>query len=195
MIEVALLLAAQMRSEQPLRVLDIGTGSGAIAVSIAKELPSARIYATDISPSALAIARRNATLNGVVERITFLCGDLFAALADHEAQFDLIVANPPYIRRAEIATLKPEVSQWEPSAALDGGADGLDFYRRIAAQAGQFVAPNGTIALEIGAGMGSEVTSILIQAGCFQDVKIVHDYAGRDRVAVAKVAADRNCSN
>jgi len=195
LIEVALLLAAQMRSEQPLRVLDIGTGSGAIAVSIAKELPSARIYATDISPSALAIARRNATLNGVVERITFLCGDLFAALADHEAQFDLIVANPPYIRRAEIATLKPEVSQWEPSAALDGGADGLDFYRRIAAQAGQFVAPNGTIALEIGAGMGSEVTSILIQAGCFQDVKIVHDYAGRDRVAVAKVAADRNCSN
>jgi len=143
----------------------------------------------------LAIARRNATLNGVVERITFLCGDLFAALADHEAQFALIVANPPYIRRAEIATLKPEVSQWEPSAALDGGADGLDFYRRIAAQAGQFVAPNGTIALEIGAGMGSEVTSILIQAGCFQDVKIVHDYAGRDRVAVAKVAADRNCSN
>ena len=195
LIEVALLLAAQLRSEQPLRVLDIGTGSGAIAVSIAKELPSARIYATDISPSALAIARRNATLNGVVERITFLCGDLFAALADHEAQFDLIVANPPYIRRAEIATLKPEVSQWEPRTTLDGGADGLDFYRRIAAYAGHFLAPNGAIALEIGAGMGSEVLPILVQAGLYRDVKIFHDYAGRDRVAVAKVAADRNGSN
>jgi release factor glutamine methyltransferase len=92
-------------------------------------------------------------------------------------------------------TLKPEVCQWEPRAALDGGADGLDFYRRIAAHAGHFLAPNGTIALEIGAGMGSEVMPILVQAGLSRDVKIFHDYAGRDRVAVAKVAADRNGSN
>ena len=195
LIEVALLLAAQSRSDKPVRVLDIGTGSGAIAVSIAKELPSARIYATDISPTALAIARRNAKLNGVIERINFRGGDLYTAIADQEARFDLIVANPPYIRRAEIATLKPEVSQWEPRAALDGGADGLDFYRRIAAQAGQFLAPKGTIALEIGAGMGSEVLPILIQAGVFQDVKIVHDYAGWERVAVASVATDLACSN
>jgi len=195
LIEVALLLAAQSRSDKPLRVLDIGTGSGVIAVSIAKELPSARIFATDISPSALAIARRNATLNGVIERIIFRCGDLYAAIADQKTQFDLIVTNPPYIRRAEIATLKPEVSQWEPSAALDGGADGLDFYRRIAAQAGQFLAPKGTIALEIGSGMGAEVLPILIQAGPFQDVKIVHDYAGRERVAVARVTTDLASSN
>jgi release factor glutamine methyltransferase len=195
LIEVALLLAAQLRLDKPLRVIDIGTGSGVIAVSLAKELPSARIYATDISPSALAIARRNATLNGVVERITFRCGDLFAALADQKAQFDLIVANPPYIRRAEIATLKPEVFKWEPRTALDGGADGLDFYRRMAAQAGHFLAPNGAMVLEIGAGMGSEVLPILSQARLYRDVKIVHDYAGRDRVAVAKIAADLDCSN
>ena len=195
LIEVALLLAARSRSAKPLRMLDIGTGSGAIAVSMAKELPSARIYATDISPSALAIARSNATLNGVIERIVFRCGDLYAAIADQKAQFDLIVANPPYIRRAEIAALKPEASQWEPRAALDGGADGLDFYRRIAAQAGQFLAPKGAMALEIGAGMGSEVLPILIQAGLYRDLKIVHDYAGRERVAVVKAAADRNCSN
>ena len=195
LIEVALLLAAQSRSDKPLRVLDIGTGSGVIAVSIAKELPSARIFATDIFPSALAIARRNAMLNGVIERIVFWCGDLYAAIADQKAQFDLIVTNPPYIRRAEIATLKPEVSQWEPSAALDGGADGFDFYRRIAAQAGQFLAPKGTIALEIASGMGAEVLPILIQARPFQYVKIVHDYAGRERVAVARFATDLTSSN
>jgi release factor glutamine methyltransferase len=195
LIEVALLLAAQSRSDKPLRVLDIGTGSGAIAVSMAKELPSARIYATDISPSALAIARRNATLNGVVERIIFRCGDLFAALADRTGQFDLIISNPPYIRRAEIATLKPEVSQWEPRTTLDGGADGLDFYRRIAAYAGHFLAPNGAIALEIGAGMGSEVMPILVQAGLSRDVNIFHDHAGRDRVASARAATDLACSN
>ncbi len=195
LIEIALLLAAESPSDEPLGVLDIGTGSGAIAVSLAKELPSARIYATDISPSVLAIARSNATLNGVVERITFRCGDLFAAIADQEAQFDLMVVNPPYIRRAEIATLKPEVRQWEPHSALDGGADGLDFYRRIAAQAGHFLAPNGAIALEIGAGMGSEVLPILIQAGLYREVKIAHDYAGRERVVLAKVAADLVCSN
>ncbi len=195
LIEVALLLAAESRPDKPFRVLDIGTGSGAIAVSIAKELPLARIYATDISPSALAIARSNASLNGVVERITFRSGDLFAAIADQTTHFDLIVSNPPYLRRAEIVTLKPEVCEWEPRTALDGGSDGLDFYRRMAAQAGHLLAPNGAIALEIGAGMGSAVLPILIQAGLYRDVKVVHDYAGRDRVAVAKVAADWVCSN
>ncbi|HLN85202.1 MAG TPA: peptide chain release factor N(5)-glutamine methyltransferase [Candidatus Limnocylindrales bacterium] len=190
LIEVVLQLAAQLSSNQPLRVLDIGTGSGAIAVSVAKELPSARIYATDISPSALAIARQNAELNGVDARITFRYGDLFAPLTDQIASFDMIVSNPPYIRRAEIVTLTPEVCRWEPRTALDGGADGLDFYRRIAAQAGRFLAPNGAIALEIGANMGAEVLPILMQAGFNRDVNIVRDYAERDRVAVARVATD-----
>jgi len=194
LIEVALLLAAQLRRDEPLRVLDIGTGSGAIAVSLAKELPLARVYATDIVPSALAIARRNATLHGVADRITFRCGDLFAAIADQMASFELIVANPPYIRRAEIAALKTEVRQWEPRSALDGGVDGLDFYRRIAGRAAQFLALNGAIALEIGADMGPEVLPILIQSGLSRDVAIVQDYAGRDRVAVARVAADLACS-
>jgi len=109
LIEVALLRAAHLHPHVPLRVLDLGTGSGAIAVSMAKELPLARIYATDLVPSALAIARQNATLHGVADRITFRCGDLFAAVADQMNGFDLIVANPPYIRRAEIATLSAEV--------------------------------------------------------------------------------------
>lgn len=195
LIEVVLQLAAQLRSNKPLRMLDIGTGSGAIAVSVAKELPSARIYATDISPSALAIARQNAALNGVAGRIIFRCGDLFAPLADQTASFDMIVSNPPYIRRAEIVTLEPDVYRWEPRTALDGGADGLDFYRRIAAQAGRFLAPNGAIALEIGADMGAEVLPILMQAGFNRDVKIVQDYAGRDRVAVAGVVTDPLRSN
>jgi release factor glutamine methyltransferase len=195
LIEVALLLGAQLRSDHPLRVLDIGTGSGAIAVSIAKESPSAKIFATDISPSALAIACRNGTLNGVVERITYLCGDLFAAIADQEEPFDLIVSNPPYIRRAEIATLKPEVRHWEPRTALDGGADGLDFYRRIAARAGQFLAPNGALALEVGADMGGEVCAIFNQAGRYREVAVFQDYASRDRVVGAKVATNSAGSN
>lgn len=188
LIEVVLLLAAQLRSNKPLRVLDIGTGSGAIAVAIAKELSSARIYATDISSSALAIARQNAARNGVDARITFRCGDLFAALADQTTAFDLIVSNPPYIRHAEIVTLKPEVCRWEPHTALDGGVDGLEFYRRIADRAGHFLAPNGAIALEIGADMRAEILPILMQTGFSRDVKIVKDYADRDRVVVARVA-------
>ena len=195
LIEVALLLAAPLCPGKPLRVLDMGTGSGAIAVSIAKELPLARIYATDIVPSALVIARQNATFHGVVDRITFRCGDLFAAVSDQKDGFDLIVSNPPYIRRAEIATLKTEVRQWEPRRALDGGADGLDFYRRIAVEAAQYLAPNGAIALEIGADTGPEVLPILMQSGLSRDVNLVHDYADRERVAVARVATDPACSS
>jgi release factor glutamine methyltransferase len=194
-IEAALGLAARLSSDKPLRVLDLGTGSGAIAVSLAKELPWASITATDISPAALAIARRNAVLNGVVERISFRCGDWLEALYEQAATFDLIVSNPPYIRRAEIAALEPEVSRWEPRAALDGGVDGLDCYRQIAAQAGRFLAADGALVLEIGAGMGSDVLPILLQAGLCRGVEIVHDYGDRERVAVARAGADRACSS
>ncbi len=190
LIEVALWLAAQARSDVPVRILDIGTGSGAIAVSLAKELPRAEIYATDMVSSALTLARRNAALHGVADQITFRYGDLFAALADQQAGFDLVVANPPYIRRAEFAALKPEVRQWEPRAALDGGVDGMDFYRRIAAQAAQFLARNGAIAVEIGADMGTDVVSLLMQSELSRDLTIVQDYAGRQRVVVARVASD-----
>ncbi|MBM2804131.1 MAG: protein-(glutamine-N5) methyltransferase, release factor-specific [Deltaproteobacteria bacterium] len=190
LIEVALTLAAELGSDKPLRVLEIGTGSGAIAVSLATELPSAEIIATDISTVALEVAQGNAMLHGAAGRITFLPGDLFAALGGDIAAFDLIVSNPPYIRRAQIATLEPEVSRWEPRGALDGGADGLDFYRRIAAQAWQFLTLNGALTLEIGADMGGEVSSVFNRAGFYREVAVFHDYAGCDRVIGAKVATN-----
>ena len=194
LVEVALTLAADMGANQPLRVLDIGTGSGAIAVSLAAELPFGEIVATDISPAALAVAQKNGALNEVVDRITFVPGDWFAALGGQGA-FDLIVANPPYIRRAELATLEPEVSLWEPRGALDGGADGLDCYRRIAAAAWRFLTPGGALALEIGAGMGGEVCALFNRAGRYREVALFLDYAGRHRVVVAKMAANSVGSN
>ena len=194
-IEVALRLAARLRLDKTVRVLDVGTGSGAIAVSLAKELPAAKIFATDISPAALAVARANASRNEVARQMTFLSGDLFGALGEEAARFDLIVSNPPYLQSDEIATLEPEVSEWEPRAALDGGRDGLDFYRQIAAQAGRYLMPNGAVVVEIGALMGSQVAALFNRAGFYREVTIVQDYAGRDRVAVAKSAADLVGSN
>ena len=194
LVEIAITLVAELGANKSLRVLDIGTGCGAIAVSLAAELPFGEIVATDISPAALAVAQKNGALNEVADRITFLPGDWFAALGGQRA-FDLIVANPPYIRRAELATLEPEVSLWEPHDALDGGTDGLDCYRRITADAWQFLKPGGALALEIGAGMGREVCALFNRAGRYREVGLFLDYAGRDRVVVAKMAANSVGSN
>jgi release factor glutamine methyltransferase len=195
LVELALSLAAPLTSTKPLRVLDLGTGSGVIAVSLATEIPAAEIIATDISPAALAVARQNARINGVAERIEFCCGDLTDALADQASPFNLILSNPPYIRHADVAALEPEVSLYEPRAALDGGADGLDFYRRIAAGAWRFLAPNGALALEIGADIGQEVCALFNQTGRYQEIVVLQDYAARDRVAVAKGRVDPACSS
>jgi release factor glutamine methyltransferase len=191
LIEVSLMLAAELGVGKSLRIADIATGSGAIAVSLAKELPSASIIATDKSVAALKIARRNAALHGVLDRLTLLSGDLFEAIPDDTARFDLIVSNPPYIQSAEISTLEPEVSRWEPRAALDGGVDGLDYYRRIAAQAQRFLTPQGAVAMEIGADMGREVSVILNESRLYRDLAVFQDYAARDRVVVAKNGARR----
>ena len=187
LIETALALARELPQLHPLQVLDIGTGSGVIAVSLAKELPSAVIWATDISPAALEIAGNNAACNGVAARVRLFHGDLFDAIGEFTGRFALIVSNPPYIRSAEIDALEPEVSRWEPRGALDGGADGLDFYRRIVRQAGDYLAPNGAVVVEVSADMGKEVSG-LFTAGGYTDVAIVRDYAGRDRVVVARLA-------
>ncbi len=192
LIEAALLLGAEMASQKPLRVLDLGTGSGAIAVSLAKEMATAMIYATDISPAALAVARRNALRYRVADRMRFFCGDMLAALGEKIAGFDLLVSNPPYIRRAEIDKLEPEVRDWEPRGALDGGADGLNFYRLIAAQAWRYLNPHGAIVLEIDAALSSQVVALFQQAERYREVAILQDYAGRDRVVVARAASSSN---
>lgn len=185
LVEIALMLASRASVVRPLRILDIGTGSGAVAISLAKELPLAELWATDVSPAALALARANASRLGVAERINFIRADLCKPFAAELDRFDLIVSNPPYIRSADIKGLAPEVSQWEPRLALDGGVDGIDFYRRFAAELASCLMPSGAIAVEIAAERGAQVSELFIGAG-YTKVEIFQDYAGRDRVVVAK---------
>jgi len=168
---------------QPSTALDFGTGTGCIAIAIAAKCPAAQITALDISADALALAQANALQNQVAERIEFLLGDGFAALKTGR-QFDLIISNPPYIASAEIATLEPEVKDFDPRAALDGGPDGLDFYRRLAAAAGPFLKPDGKIMVEFGDGQAAAVKSIF-EAEKWIVEAVQADYSQRDRILVA----------
>ena len=190
LVELALGHLAEANDRELPRILELGTGSGAIAVALATELPQAQIVATEISPAALAIARQNASRNGVVMR--FLQGDLFSALDQElENYFDLIISNPPYISRDEISTLDAEVSRWEPRAAVDGGIDGLDFYRRIAEKAPAYLRQTGAVAVEIGAMMGSVVLALFKNSAAYADVQVHQDYSGRDRVVIARTCIGR----
>ncbi len=164
-------------------VLELGTGTGAICISIATESPQTSVWTTDISQAALELAKTNAADHGVVDRIQFLQGDLFSPLPDG-VQFAAIVSNPPYIPTQEIETLSLEVRDHEPRAALDGGPSGLDFYERIIADAPARLQPAGLIAFEVGLGQASAVASSLAGAG-FRDVEVTRDYGGIDRIVSA----------
>ena len=163
--------------------LDFGTGSGCIAIALAAKCPTAKITALDVSADALALAKQNALQNQVAERIEFLHGDGFAALAV-KLQFDLLVSNPPYIASAEIETLDPEVKDFDPRGALDGGADGLDFYRRLAAEAKPFLKPDGKIMLEFGDGQADDIKKILDNEKWIVEA-IQDDYSQRARILIA----------
>jgi release factor glutamine methyltransferase len=162
----------------PCRILDLCTGSGAIAVSLAKEYPAAHVVATELSPPAAAIARRNAERNGVADRIDVREGDLFAPV-DGE-RFDLIASNPPYIASAVLPTLPAEVRR-EPAIALDGGGDGLLFYDRICAQARAHLVPGGLLIVEHGFDQADAVRARLAAAG-FTGIALVHDLGKNPRV-------------
>ena len=169
---------ALQRLSGPGRILDVGTGSGAIAIAIAHERPEAKVEAVDLSPAALAVARGNAEANGVAERMTFSLGDLRQLQG---AGYDLVVSNPPYIPSAELAGLMPEVREFEPLLALDGGNDGLSAYRLLAAQAGTLLKPGGWLLLEVGIGQAEAVTELLQVAGLVE-IFTRADYAGVARV-------------
>lgn len=181
-----LVLAAldHLKAKPTAAVLDLGTGSGCIAVSIAHQRKQTRVTATDVSPDALDVARQNAATHGVADRITFAHGDLFAPLADGE-RFDLIVSNPPYIAQGELAELAPEVRDHEPRAALDGGPDGLSFYRRIAADVGRFLAPGGTLMVEVGWTQNDAVRDLFAAQPGLSVGPSVKDGGGRLRVVLA----------
>ena len=168
------------------RALDFGTGTGCIAIALAANCPTARITAVDISPDSLALARLNAAKNEVAERIEFVQGDGFAALAAG-ARFDLIISNPPYIASAEIATLEPEVRDFDPRGALDGGADGLDFYRRLAREAGSFLKPDGRVMLEFGEGQAGDIQAIF-SAAAWAVGDVLEDYTQRARFLIVNPA-------
>lgn len=164
--------------------LDFGTGTGCIAIALAAKCPAAKITALDISADALALAKQNAAQNQVAERIEFLHGDGFATLTE-KTQFDLLISNPPYIASAEIATLEPEVKNFDPRAALDGGTDGLDFYRRLAAEAKPFLKPDGKIMVEFGDGQADDLKKIF-GAEKWMVEAVQEDYSHRARILVAR---------
>lgn len=170
-------------SPQPSTALDFGTGSGCIAIAVAAKCPTARLVAMDVSPEALSMAQQNAAKNSVSDRIEFRQGDGFAALKVGE-QFDLILSNPPYIASAEIETLQPEVRDHDPRGALDGGADGLDFYRRLATEAARHLKPHGKIMLEFGEGQAGEIGAIFAAHGWTVEA-IRDDYTQRQRFLIA----------
>jgi release factor glutamine methyltransferase len=184
-VEVVLEFAKAADKKRGLRILDIGTGSGAIALALASELPDSRITATDVSLAALEVGRKNSERLGLSNRLDFRHGDLFGAAFDGEV-FDLIVSNPPYIRSAEFGSLAPEIRHWEPLLALDGGKDGLDFYRRLAVEADRYLVDSGFIVVEIGADMAEDVLTLFARTRRYSTPIVYADYAGHDRVVVIK---------
>lgn len=166
------------------RIADIGTGSGAIAVTLARVLTGAHVWAVDISADALAVARRNAVRYDVQTRMTLLEGDLLAPLLDQGTTCAMVVANLPYIASEEVDTLA--VTEHEPRLALDGGADGLDLIRRLLADVPHIVETPGLLLLEIGAGQGERVAALTEQALPGAEVDIVYDLAGHDRIIRAQ---------
>jgi len=162
------------------RIADMGTGSGAIAVSLARYITDAQVTAVDISEKALSIARENAAQNNVQDKITFVRSDLYENLGN-EKVYDVIVSNPPYIPTEDIKGLEPEVKNYEPMLALDGGTDGLDFYRKITEGAKEILGENGFIAYEVGIYQAASVANILNKNG-FSDIRIIKDLSGLERV-------------
>lgn len=170
-------------SQEPLRIADIGTGSGAICLSVLRYLAGTVADTVDISPAARAVAEENAASLGLQDRVTFHTGDLLQPLVG--MTFAAILSNPPYIPEADIATLAPEVRLKEPHTALSGGQDGLDFYRRLAKEAPAMLVPGGFMAFEVGIHQAEPVAALAKANPLIARTEILPDYAGIDRVVVA----------
>lgn len=171
------------------RILDVGTGSGNIAIALARHLPRAKIFATDRSRAALSLAKRNALSSlGPARAIRFLQADLFVGLHPEKARFDLIVSNPPYIPSGQRDNLPPEVRAYEPWSALDGGADGMDVLRALLEDGPRYLAKGGVLVCEFGEGQKGPLLDLATRTGSFASVEFDSDYAGKPRVLVARVA-------
>lgn len=181
LVEQALSLLRERPGDAAARVLEIGIGSGAVLIALATEAPRHRFFGCDLSPAAIAVAHANAWASGVSGRVRLWAADWFGGLRTG-CRFDLIVSNPPYVRSSEIDGLQPEVSQHEPRLALDGGTDGLRSYREILAAAPGYLAPGGSLVLEIGSDQRAAVQRLAAASGGYSDFACRSDYAGHDRV-------------
>jgi release factor glutamine methyltransferase len=189
LVEHALSSARRMVPEMkmPLRIADVGAGSGAIAVTLAVHLPQASVYALDESAGALEVVAENARRCGVADRVRCLQGDLLSPI-HQDAPLAMITANLPYVSTVEWLELAPEIRDHEPRAALDGGPDGLGLIRRLLATAGSHLRPNSVILIEIGASQGAAVTTLARKHLGQASVQLVQDYAGLDRLVVIETA-------
>jgi release factor glutamine methyltransferase len=172
------------QARQALSALDFGTGSGCLAIALAVKCPIARILALDMVPDALELARKNAAHHGVLERIGFFLGNGISSLP-RGSRFDLIVANPPYIPSSEIDGLQPEVRDYDPRSALDGGPDGLDFYRHLSSKAGGFLKTEGRIMLEFGGGQEKDIAALFAKENWIVE-RVLKDYTQRARILIAR---------
>lgn len=171
----------------PRIILDLCTGSGCIAASLAKEIPKCKVYATDVSEKALSVARENAERHGVADKIHFLQGNLFEPFKAMGIKFDMIVSNPPYISKRVLHELQPEVKDYEPRTALYGGEDGLDFYRRIISGSPAYLSAGGYLMLEMGYGQAEEIKELMEQNKAFEHIVIKKDLAGIERIIKAQI--------
>ncbi|MFO7962959.1 MAG: peptide chain release factor N(5)-glutamine methyltransferase [Desulfobacterales bacterium] len=169
----------------PMKILEFGTGSGAVVIALALERPGHLFFASDCFTEALWVARKNATEHHLMDQILFFAGDWTEPLKI-ESRFDMIISNPPYIPTSEITHLQLEISRFEPAAALDGGMDGLSCIRRIVGSVRNHLAPGGRLLLEIGYDQKTKVADIIRSVGGYEDIAFVRDYGGHYRVVSAK---------
>ncbi len=186
LVEKTLDVAKKMKG--PLKIMDLCTGSGAIALSVAQEIPDVFVLALDISEKALRVAWENTEIYGLQGKVEFICCDLFEGLDNSFiGDIDVIVSNPPYIPSGEINELQREIRDFEPILALDGGLDGLREYRRIVVESPNYLKKGGYLILEAGAGQADSIMKLLNDSGVFDEIDVSKDYAGIERVVVAKI--------
>lgn len=187
LVERVIKLVRELRNDAPL-IVDLGTGSGCIAITLALHLPGAHLIATDSSNAALDIARANAERHGALDRIDFVEGDLFATLLEHhlEASVDVLASNPPYVAEDGPELIQREVIEWEPHAALFAGADGLDVYRRLFLDAPRYLKPGGYLVVEIGYGQLDAILELISRSG-LELADVTHDLQGLPRTLALRV--------
>jgi len=187
-VEQAIILAKTIAQDgnQSLQILDLGTGCGAISIALAKEIPEALIWATDISEKALNLARSNALKHDVSDRLRFLQGDLWEPFLHDGCLFDIVVSNPPYVTSGEYNDLSPDIRDNEPRLALDGGEDGMYYIKKIIKGARDFMNPGGWIILEMAPGQTQEALTIMDQTGEYEKMARIKDYSRSYRVVIAR---------